>query len=521
MNALIKLYLYKMKGQIRNVFSKPSSAIVTILLLLIYVGGFVMILLNPDQMMSMVNIDSIQTGIMIAVGFNAIMIASLLLQKRSALFFENDSFYMFTGPFKRSQIMRYLMSSSLLSSVMFGGISALMLVFFGGGVGYTIPFILLCFVLISMVTFFFVVLKDYVYLLAIQNEKLNHVGKIVVILFALIVITLFGYVAYEQGFDMKLAGKVFLSSELFHLIPLFGWTKLALVSFVTGDMGMVALGAALILAACVIVFIAMSRYKGDFVERAMQDAQEFTAMYKEVRAGKRSSMNDQKIRGVKGEFKEGARAVFSKNILMMKKTNDFIRMQDIIILAVYLILTLVLDMGFFFFCYMLVFWVFSVVQTSDFMRDMNNYQIYLIPDSPLKKLWYAIAATLMKLWITLTVCIIAAGLIFQMGLWDILQYLFMICGYAFIFIAATVLSLRVLKSRSNMMVENMLRMLIVLLCSIPSVLVILPMILMNATLTLQMMNVITIVNLAANFIISFAILYFCKGMMNGRELKSE
>lgn len=521
MRALILLYLYKLKGQIRNVFSKPSSAIVTGLLLLIYVGGFVMVLMNPDQAMSMVNIDSVQIGIMIAVGFNALMIASLLMQKRSALFFENDSFYMFTGPFKRAQIMRFLMSGSILSSLMFGGISSLMLVFFGGGVGFTIPFLLLCFVLISMVTFFFVVLKDYVYLLAIQNEKLNCVGKIVVIAFALIVAGIFGYVAYEQGFDMKLAGKAFLGSDLFHLIPLFGWTKLALVAYVGGDMMMVATGALLILAACIIIYALMSRYRGDFVERAMQDAEEFTALYKDIKAGKRSSFNDQKVRGVKGEFKEGANAILSKNLLVMRKTNDFIRMQDVLILAFYLIITLVLDMGFFFYCYMLVFWVFSVVQSSDFMRDMNNYQIYLIPDSPLKKLWNVIAATLLKLWITLIVCIIISGLIFHMGLYDILQYLVMICGYAFVFIAATVLSLRLLKSRSNMMVENMLRMLIIFLCSLPSILVILPIIMATGTLTMQMMNIVTIVNLVANFVVSFAILFFCKGMMNGRELKSE
>lgn len=102
MRALVILYFYKLKGQIRNVFSKPSSAIITILLLLIYVGGFIMLLLRPDAAMTMMNITDIQMGIMIAVGFNAMMVGSVLMQKRTALFFENDSFYLFTGPFRRS-----------------------------------------------------------------------------------------------------------------------------------------------------------------------------------------------------------------------------------------------------------------------------------------------------------------------------------------------------------------------------------------------------------------------------------
>lgn len=521
MRALVILYFYKLKGQIRNVFSKPSSAIITILLLLIYVGGFIMLLLRPDAAMTMMNITDIQMGIMIAVGFNAMMVGSVLMQKRTALFFENDSFYLFTGPFRRSQIMRYLMSGTILSSLMFGAISVLMLVFFGGGVGYSIGFLVLAFVLIAMVTYFFVVLKDYVYLLAIQNEKWKNVGRIVVLMFALIVVAIITYIAYTQNFVMKEVGPAFLQSDLFYLVPLFGWVKLALISFVSNDWMMVVLGAGFILAACFVIFMLMSAYQGDFVEQAMLDAEEFTAMYKEVKAGKRSSMNDTKMKEVHGSFKEGAKAIFSKNILIMKKTNDFIRIQDVVILAIYLIITLVLDMGFFFFCYMLVFWLFGAVQNSDFMRDMNNYQIYLIPDSPFKKLWNVIAATLIKLWITLTFCVIAAGLIFSMSIIDILQYLIMICGYAFVFIAATVLSLRILKSRSNMMVENMLRMLIILLCALPSVLVILPIVLQTGTFTTMMMNIVTIVNLAANFIISFAILYFCKGMLKGRELKSD
>lgn len=521
MKSLVLLYLLKLKGQIRNVYSKPGSAILTTLLILIYVGGFIMILLHPDMAMSMVNIANIQMAIMIAIGFNALMVGSVLMQKRSALFFENDSFYMFTGPFKRSQIMSFLMSGSILSSFMFGAISILMLVFFGGGIGFDLAFLLLAFVLLSLVTFFFVVMKDYIYLLSMENGKLKNIGRLIVASFVIITVGIFFMEAMQHDFHMKEAGIAFLQSDLFYFIPMFGWAKLSLVSYVSKDMVMLLLGVVLVVVACVVIYICMTKYQGDFVEQAMLDAEEFTAMYKEVKAGKRTSMNDKKIKGVHADFKEGAKAISSKNLLIMRKTNDFIRISDIIVLAVYFLLTVILDMGFFFFCYMLIFWLFSFVQNSDFMRDMNNYQIYLIPDSPLKKLWYAISTTLYKLWITLIICIIVVGLFYQMDIYSILQYVIMICGYAFVFITATVLSLRILKSRSNAMVENMLRMLIVFLCSVPSVLVILPMVLTSGTLTMNMMNIVTIVNLAMNFVISFAILYFCKGMMNGRELKSE
>ena len=53
--------------------------------------------------------------------------------------------------------------------------------------------------------------------------------------------------------------------------------------------------------------------------------------------------------------------------------------------GIYLVITLIMGLGFSFYCYMLIFWMFSMIQNSDFMRDMKNYQIYLIPDAPIKE----------------------------------------------------------------------------------------------------------------------------------------
>lgn len=521
MNALVTLYLLKLKGQIRNVFSKPSSAIMTIILMLIYGGGFVAMLMNPDMAMSMMNIESIQGAIMISIGFTALMVGSLLMQKRSALFYESDAFYLFAGPFKRSQVMHFLMSNTLLSSLLFGAISLLMLVFLGSGIAYSFSFLAISFVLLFLVSFFFIVLKDYTYLLAIENDKLKNIARMVAIVFLLMVLIIFGICMAQNDFNLKLSGSVFLSSDLFYLVPMFGWAKLAMVSVISGDIMMLLLGGGLVLAAAIAIFVMMSRYKGDFVEQAMQDAEEFTALYKEVRAGKRSSLSDTKVKQVKTDFKEGAAAIFSKNFIIMKKTNDFIRIQDIVVLGIYLLLSLIVDLGFFFFCYMLIFWLFASVQNSDFMRDMNNYQIYLIPDDPFKKLWNAIKATMIKLWIVSGLGVLAGGLLFQEDPISILQYFFMVCGYALVFVSGTVLSMRILKSRSNMMVENMLRMLVILLSCIPSIIVLVVLIMSTGTLTVSTMNMITAINLIMNFVISLGILYFCKGMMNGRELKSE
>lgn len=520
MNALIRLYLTRMKANIRNVFSKPSSAIFTIILILIYGGLIIAMLMKPSMTLTMNNASSINISIMLGIGFTAMMVGMILLQKRKALFMENDAFYLFSGPFTRPQIMRFLMSQSILSSVMCGLFSLFMMILMGSSLSYDPGFLILCVLGHGLVYFFFTTLYYYVYLLSIQDEKFKNISTIVVAVFVCIILIVYAMAFIQNDFQFQAAGSDFLNGDLFYSIPLFGWIKLMLISYVSGDVTMILLAAVLLVAASYGIYTLMCRYKGDFVEKAMQDAEEFSALYKEVKEGKRSTMNDQKVRDVKTTFREGAAAIYSKNMLMMRKTRDFIRWPDIISILIYFAVSWIADMGYIFFVYMLIFYLFSIIQNSDFMRDMNNYQIYLIPDKPLKKMLYVILPTFIKLVILIGVSAIVGGVLLGAGLMEIAQYAVMLLGYIFLFISATVLSLRILKSRSNVMMENMMRMGIIIIAALPSIGLIFYF-MSRGDLTLSLLTSMSLLSLAMNFIISIIIIVLCANMMNGRELKSE
>ncbi|MEG0735864.1 MAG: hypothetical protein RR441_03290, partial [Longicatena sp.] len=72
----------------------------------------------------------------------------------------------------------------------------------------------------------------------------------------------------------------------------------------------------------------------------------------------------------------------------------------------------------------------------------------------------------------------------------------------------------------NAIMENMIRMLICGLAAVPSIILIVVMFnlgVFNTTLILM----ISLLSLLMNFVISALILYGCRNMMNGREVKSE
>ena len=94
------------------------------------------------------------------------------------------------------------------------------------------------------------------------------------------------------------------------------------------------------------------------------------------------------------------------------------------------------------FCYMMMLWLFNLINDADLMGDLRNYQIYLIPEHPLKKLVYAVVPAYIKIGMIVSTAILFAGIFMKMPALAIVRYILMMLGYAMIFLAGTVLSMR-------------------------------------------------------------------------------
>ena len=353
-----------------------------------------------------------------------------------------------------------------------------------------------------------------------KYKKWNYLPVAVVVICTALV---FLWAVHQSGYDLENGFLLFAASREFYLVPFFGWTKWAIDGFLQGKYLFTLGGTFLLLACCLVIVIFFLRFDKDITEQAVADAEEASAFLRRAKAnGGRARIEDGKVKSVKGGFAPGAKAVLSKNMLIMRKTGNFLRKQDVAIIVFYFVISLIVlpDNVFYMFCYMMIIWLFTLIQDSDLLRDLNNYQIYLIPDSPLKKLVYAMIPAYLKIGIIMSVSVIFAGIFTRMAPLDILQYLVMLLGYSLIFVAGTVLSVRILRSRANVMLESFLRMLIILVAAVPSLAIGLIIVLfagMYRTPAL-MMGVFTVVSLVMNILVSLVIIIACQGMMNGREV---
>ncbi|MDF9825051.1 MFS family permease [Breznakia sp. PF5-3] len=522
MNALQKLWFHKQWGTIRNLFRKPSSTIATLVMVAIYGGLLLMVLIGPKLPINTMTMKDLHTAVLISIGFSGIIILSTLFQKRKALFYADDAFYLFSGPFSDKQIMRYLMSQTIMQSILMSLLSLAMMLFFVTDLDYSIMFLFLTWIGNFLMYFFFFVFSDYLYLLSITNEKYKKSSYIIAGVFIGIILLVFIINLAQNQFDVQNGLMSFAESNLFYFVPIFGWVKMILISYIEQQYLFVGLGFGLLLLAIAILYAIFTRFKGDYKEQALEDAQELTDYVKEVRAGKQDkTMDTRKVKNVRGTFRKGAWALFSKEMLQMRKSGAFISKQDIFILIFYFVITLFTDLGFPMFCYMLVIWLFTSLQNSSLSKELKNYQVYLIPANPLAKLIALILPMLLRVSIIICIAIIASGLYFSMEITEIFQYLVMLLGYSMVFISATVLSIKILRSRSNAVFVNLMRMLIILLCAAPGIGLTFLLIFHFGYYDMFVLQILSYSSLVLNFVISFIIILLCKNMMNGRELQSD
>ena len=197
MSVLLKLLLTRFIASIRHQFSRLSSALFTIFIILFYGGLIILCLWSGEITLSMMNLTDVNMSIMIGIGMTAMMVAIMLLQKKKAMFMEPDAFYLFSGPFTRRQMMLYLIIQNLSGAAVCGALSILMIVFLGGSIQFTFMFMLLAFLCFFLVYVFFLTIYYYLYLLTIQDKKYRHIPMIVSAIYVIFVLIIYG-IAYME-----------------------------------------------------------------------------------------------------------------------------------------------------------------------------------------------------------------------------------------------------------------------------------------------------------------------------------
>ena len=137
-------------------------------------------------------------------------------------------------PFTRKQIMAYLTLQTIVQSVMIGFFALIFFVGMSSGLSFEPMFVWLLIIGVIFTILIFLVLSDYLYVLSIGDKKYNILSKVIIGIFVFIVMMTL-IMTYLQTGELKTLFIDFIQSPLFYFVPVFGWLKLGLISYVTKE----------------------------------------------------------------------------------------------------------------------------------------------------------------------------------------------------------------------------------------------------------------------------------------------
>ena len=145
MKSLLYLSFLKVKGTVRNQFRTPASALITIFLILLYGGLVIMAFVTSSDNPAAEGTVDTNTAVLIGIGMTAIFAFTVMLNKRKALVYDTDAYYLFAGPYTRKQVNGYILFQSLRQGVLYGLLGCYMIAMFSMAGYFTIPYFLVCF----------------------------------------------------------------------------------------------------------------------------------------------------------------------------------------------------------------------------------------------------------------------------------------------------------------------------------------------------------------------------------------
>lgn len=520
MKVLLSLYLNVLWARIRGIYSKVVPAIITTVSLIFFGAIVVFAFIDKDNLAQEIPLGSLNNLAMlflvVLIGFSYINV----FQKRMVILKENEINYFFVGPFKKKDIMKYIILQNLVGTVLFiFGIMAYLMIF--GAPYITSPWIVLGLIIVGLSVLYPVfIIHIYVYLKSIVDPKYRITRNIVFGVIIGLILAVFGYY-YFINMDLLRAYNQFINSTFINFIPIFGWGKVALNGLVYSDNLMVIIGILLNSILGIVFSWLVINYKESFVEEAMDNAIWYRdVMEKQKKTGSNWNMNKKVYKTKNTVFKSGGRAIFDKGLLELRKTRNWFSLQEVMLVVIYLVISYVAGMGYQIYQMYIVLTVFISLSAEGFLTEFQKIYIYLLPIKPINKLINMVGPVLMKSIVMSTVSLLLGAVVFQVGVVTFISSFIQMVGFTIIMMAASLWSLRILKAELNPVAGQLIKMFIAILAMVPSMLGML-IIFLTMRDNPNILVYMTFVSLIMNIIGGVLLIYFSKGIFNGKDLLAE
>lgn len=534
MKAILYLLRKNVKNAVIDTFKSPLKLIVYgfIAVSLVYavIQGFVM-----DSTMDEPPDRRILFGAYLALlFFISIPIMLKGLSTGSSFFGLSDVNNIFVAPISAKKVLTYgigrQLASSLFLVVCFSAYGSIGIrVFELGAVDalYLFGGIALMMLIVQMVTLL---------LFCICSAFPRAAAYLKLLIYLLPIFALGAVAAYMFSSEMTLENLyAAISQDILQYIPIVGWMHGLVFGLIYGSAAKALLFGLLLLGSCLVSVLIFCLTKLDYYEDVLAKAESYFEFKEHIRTGKVTEgdwMGNRriKLRGQGINRGWGASAIFHKHLREGRRRSRFMffNINTVVLLGIAAVIGLAMK-GFFrapyrvTIIYLAVTVIISYVQfffsaAGDWVKELNKPYIFLIPDSPVRKLIMAGATSIIKPFIDGAVTYLMLWLLVGGFLPDVLVCPLVYGSFGCIYIASNILAQRIVGLSGNRGVFIAFYMGIMVVLMLPGILIgLLALSNVSGYLSVVSAAVIGVPVFLWNILVSFVIFLLCKNLLHNIE----
>ncbi|WP_010236041.1 putative ABC exporter domain-containing protein [Clostridium arbusti] len=277
------------------------------------------------------------------------------------------------------------------------------------------------------------ILKLFIFAVCSRYKKVGNIIRNFIKAFSIVVIVLIAFIIVKGDIKNSFikVGDTITYSLFFKYIPIFGWMREIAVQTITGVKVSYYIYIILILLLSAILLYITYNIKLDFYEDMLNSA-EINEDIKDIKSGKVPSNKRKKGLMIK-PFKNiglDLKEIYGSKVLLFKHMNEYSKRSFIFFINTYSVILLLISviLGIFakstdikiVFIMSAGLLFFSSGFGGKIYNEISHYFIFLLPDSPQKKIFYGIASSLIKMISDAAILFIPFGILSRKSIFEIL-----------------------------------------------------------------------------------------------------
>ncbi len=521
-NPLLYVLTTRFKNKILSIVKKPSQ-LLFIVVIVAMLGVTLLSGNNAGVMYYTRPIEELFSICLVLFGISYVLTAFSGISKGASLFSMSDVNLMFSSPLKPIPILVYGLIQQMGTNLLLGFFILFQYTTIHTYYGVDFRFLLVVFLLYAVVTFCGQLTAMVIYILTSSDDKKRTIAKWAFITIAAAYVGLIVLNGYKLSPYSIPDGLVEVTSELpSMLFPVVGWGRMIISGIFSDEPNIlyIVLGSVLMLLYVVVMVILVKVKQTDYYEDVLKATEASFSAITAKKEGKLTEAVPQNVKVGKTGIGagNGSDVFYHKHRLESRRAKAFLfDVPTLVYMAVICGFSFIFkSMGVLPVIVLSIYMQIFSVALGRWVKELIMPYVYLIPESPMKKLFNCLKESFVKITIEAVILFIIVGLILELEPAEIVGLIILRISCGILFTATNLFAERFFGSFAIKALSLILYFIFTMIFALPAIILA---IVLNEMYFIDLWS-IYVLAAVANVIVATLVLYMSRNVLQYAELNN-